>query len=50
MKLSFCSEQLEGNSLNKNIARIFSHHWKMHFFFSPSPDVISALIPGCLEA
>ena len=35
VNLLFCSDYLEGNALNKNIARIFSHHWKMHFFFLP---------------
>ena len=34
MNHSFCSEHMEGNALNKNITRIFSHHWEMHLIFS----------------
>ena len=34
MNLSFCSDHLEGNALNKNITRIFSHHWEMQTIFS----------------
>ena len=34
MNFLFCSEHLEGNALNKNITRIFSHHWETYLNFS----------------